>query len=346
MLTLVTGLPGSGKTQMIIDKLIKKKLPVYYANIKLLFVPAGWHEFKPEEWQSLPAGSVMLIDEAQDFFPVGSLAVPDWVLQLSKHRHKGIDGFLITQAPTFVHSFVRKLCGEWLDVVRMFGRNASSVHCRSKVDDSQAITSSQIYKYDRDIWKLYESATVHTSHGRIPFKVFAVIGVVVLFISVAVFFGLRTSKNFTDHGLLPNYKAVQAGEKKADITSGIVSSASADEGKKGCAVLMGVVSNSQHALLSFENVDGTTYQVGILPKELNKDHLVIDGCFYYIGAGSLNTLDAVARAAVAARKQSESNLPVAAPATTDKAVAATTPPSVITNHVSERQLRSIVQTLN
>jgi zona occludens toxin len=345
MLTLVTGLPGSGKTQMIIDKLIKKKLPVYYANIKWLFVPVGWHEFKPDEWQSLPAGSVMLIDEAQDFFPVGSLAVPDWVLQLSKHRHKGIDGYLITQAPTFIHSFVRKLCGEWLDVVRMFGRNASSVHRRSKVDDTQPITSSLIYKYDRDIWKLYESATVHTSHGRIPLKAFAVIAVAGLIITATVLFGLRASKNLTEHGLTPNIKAAQAGEKKAGSSPGVISSASADEGKKGCAVLMGIVSNSKRALLSFENVDGTTYQVGILPKQLQADRLEVDGCFYYVGAGSLNTLDPVARAAVAARKQSESNPPVVGPPTTDKATVSSVPLRS-SDPSSVRSLNLPLQTLN
>lgn len=318
MLSFVTGLPGAGKTQMVIEQLLKKACPVFYSNIPFKFVPVGWQEFEPKNWAELPAGSVFLVDEAQDFFPVGSLAVPDWVQALSKHRHKGLDGYFITQAPTLVHSFVRKLCGEWLDVVRIFGRNASTVYRRSKVDADAPIHGTSVYKYNREIWWLYKSATIHTKHGRIPLKAYMVILLALVFIGGTVYVGARTYSSIHSHGLTPG-SASPAALTSQSVTkpTGIINTVQASEGH-GCGVLMGFVANASRVLLSFEYPDGTWYQAAVLPAQLKTDRLLVDGCSYYIGAGSLRTDDAVARAAVAARKQIDSNQPDAAQAASDK----------------------------
>jgi zona occludens toxin len=180
MITLLTGLPGNGKTLFALWYIKKKaereNRPVYYHNIRDLTLP--WTAHDPEKWQDLPAGSIMVIDEAQQVFPkLGNGAKrPDHYEKLATHRHLGIDLFIITQTPALVDLFVRELVGQHFNSVRKFGLERSSIYEWSKVTmspGSPAAMKSAIplkWAYPKEVYGYYTSAEVHTVKKSIPLK--------------------------------------------------------------------------------------------------------------------------------------------------------------------------------
>lgn len=180
MITLLTGLPGNGKTLFALwyvkKKAERENRPVYYHNIRDLTLP--WTAHDPEKWQDLPAGSIMVIDEAQQVFPkLGNGAKrPDHYEKLATHRHLGIDLFIITQTPALVDLFVRELVGQHFNSVRKFGLERSSIYEWSKVTmspGSPAAMKSAIplkWAYPKEVYGYYTSAEVHTVKKSIPLK--------------------------------------------------------------------------------------------------------------------------------------------------------------------------------
>lgn len=75
-----------------------------------------------QKWQELPAGALMIVDEAQFPFKVtGRGQTPEWVEKLATHRHLGLDFVLITQNPMLLDTFPRKLVDRHFHVIRKFG---------------------------------------------------------------------------------------------------------------------------------------------------------------------------------------------------------------------------------
>ncbi|PPV04807.1 zonular occludens toxin, partial [Xanthomonas axonopodis pv. vasculorum] len=67
-ISLLTGLPGSGKSLRIIQAiryLMDKGAHVYVCNIDGISVPGTTPWADPHKWQDLPAGSILFVDEAQ-----------------------------------------------------------------------------------------------------------------------------------------------------------------------------------------------------------------------------------------------------------------------------------------
>lgn len=115
MITVITGAPGSGKSAALVDILsqIGKDRTVYVNGIPDLLIdhqeledPANWHE-------TVPDGSVIVIDEVQRVWrPRGpGQKVPDHIAMLETHRHRGLDFYIITQAPRLIDTNVRALVG-------------------------------------------------------------------------------------------------------------------------------------------------------------------------------------------------------------------------------------------
>jgi len=84
VITLTTGTPGAGKSLYTIaqikEKAEKENREVYFYGIKDLMLP--WNEMDdPKQWDSLPAGAIIVIDECQTVFrPRGSAsAVPEYI---------------------------------------------------------------------------------------------------------------------------------------------------------------------------------------------------------------------------------------------------------------------------
>lgn len=193
MITLLTGLPGNGKTLFslwyIKQKAEKEQREVYYHNIKDLTLP--WTVCDPEKWMDLPHGSIIVLDECQFVFskkPNGS-KLPEWYEQLATHRHRGFDIYLITQHPSLIDNFVRQLVGQHFHAVRKFGMARATIYEWSAANPAPQSPASQKsaiplkWAYPKEVYTYYKSAEVHTVKRAIPAKlilavafVFAVLG--------------------------------------------------------------------------------------------------------------------------------------------------------------------------
>lgn len=188
MITLITAVPGSGKTLYavsIIQGFLNEGRPVYhnidglqadkFENNHLLFDA-------PADWTETPDGSVVIYDECQQehLYPATGQRgqITDKRLTaMETHRHTGHDLYFITQAPTFVHHHVRKLVGQHIHFYR--GGGAKSVArytwshtCENPNDRAeQQRADFQIFRFDPKLYDLYKSATVHTHKFRIPKKI-------------------------------------------------------------------------------------------------------------------------------------------------------------------------------
>lgn len=184
MITLITGVPGSGKTLYAITsikaKAEKEGRDVYYSGIADLTLP--WTEIDGEKWFDAPPNSIVVIDECQRIFrPRGNGSqVPKYVSELETHRHKGLDLYVITQHPMLMDSNVRRLIGNHFHVSRRFGMQRASIFeyesCKdqplAKIDSA---TARHEWKYPKDSFAFYKSAEVHTYKARIPKKFFMIL---------------------------------------------------------------------------------------------------------------------------------------------------------------------------
>lgn len=184
MITLGTGLPGNGKTLFMLwsiaAKAKKENREVFYHNINLMDVEPvnAWQKFEAEKWMDLPHGSIIVMDECQEVFPKkpNGAQYPAHYEELAKHRHKGFDIFLITQHPTLIDNFVRRLVGQHYHSVRKFGLQRATVYEWSACNPAPENVSSQKsaitlkWAYPKEVYGWYKSAEVHTVKRSIPAK--------------------------------------------------------------------------------------------------------------------------------------------------------------------------------
>ena len=190
MITLITGAPGSGKTLYCVDKIIHPLIgttvkgedesgnPVeiereIYTNINGLVLP---HHLIDAEWlKNLPenkkTGAVVVFDEVQRVWPnrpTGSKK-PLAVEYLETHRHDGIDVVLLTQNPQLLDPAVRALVGRHLHMRRLGGVGAAVVYewdaCANSLNFKSAF-AKRGYRYSKRVFKLYQSAKLHTKQQR------------------------------------------------------------------------------------------------------------------------------------------------------------------------------------
>lgn len=198
MITLFTGLPGNGKTLFALatwhDKALAESREVYYSGIKDLMLP--WTEIKAEEWNLVPDGALVLLDEAQFVFPrkPNGAQLPEFYTELAVHRHRGLDIGIITQHPTLIDNFVRKLVGQHFHSIRKFGMERATIHewsATQAAPESPAAHKSSIsksWKYDKRVYGWYKSAEVHTVKRKIPAKLLMVAVFVIAVICALVMF--------------------------------------------------------------------------------------------------------------------------------------------------------------
>lgn len=182
MITLITGINGSGKGVFGLDTIIKKandeNRQVYYHGIPDCKVP-GWIELDdPKQWMSLPPNSIFVQDEAQEIYPPMSSSViaPPHIMKLGRHRQEfGLDMYFMTPHPMGVHSMLRRGAGQHFHLVRKWGREESVVHefqqARENVDKNRKDSLTKSYKFNKSIFGLYASAPAHTMKSRTPLRV-------------------------------------------------------------------------------------------------------------------------------------------------------------------------------
>ena len=174
MISLITGLPGSGKTNLLVHELMHrqdlKNRPLFVDGIPDLKIPTmeipegedmtTWHKWAP-------TGAILVIDEAQRIFrprPAGA-KVPDYIQELETHRHKGIDIFVITQHPRLIDVNLRSLIGEHRNISKtMLGFKRISYWQRCANPESRADVAeakNSIYWLKKDAFGMYKSAEEH-----------------------------------------------------------------------------------------------------------------------------------------------------------------------------------------
>lgn len=185
MLTLVTGQPGNGKTLhalQLVEELRKKEphRPVYQFGINLLPGGPQWLPLSDaREWAKCPEGSLIVIDEAWEHFPVRKQGsdVPDFVKALATHRHHGLDIFLITQHRQQLDTFVRKLVGRHIHLIRKHGADKSRVYQWEKETDATSTKEQEAaikteWELPREVFGWYKSAELHTVKKDFPWRKF------------------------------------------------------------------------------------------------------------------------------------------------------------------------------
>lgn len=190
MLTLITGVPGSGKTSGAVDLILREysDRPLYVDGLnglKLEHVPVDVLNW-PEE---VPDGAVVVVDEVQrKWRPRGpGSKVPPSVAALETHRHRGLDFVLITQNPRLLDANVRALVGRHIHIrdTGWMGRWAYEwPECNVETAWAKC-QNKRRYKLPKRVFDLYTSASMHTKPVRkVPLLLY-ILGVVLLGLAVA-----------------------------------------------------------------------------------------------------------------------------------------------------------------
>lgn len=195
MIHLITGTPGSGKTLLAVELILKNRksenIRPLYANIEGLNLDE-LRCFKlddADQWYELPDNSIIVIDECQRWFrprPNGS-AVPECISRFETHRHQGHDIILISQHPGLIDRNIRKLVDRHQHMYRPFGLdhrkafewNTCNENPEPSQNESNALKTKM--KFDKDLYQYYRSASVHTGTKRYPFKQIATFVGAILF---------------------------------------------------------------------------------------------------------------------------------------------------------------------
>lgn len=178
MITLITGVPGAGKTLYAVDQILtpesKSERAIYVDGIPDLQLR---HEVAPDplNWPTwAPDGAHIFIDEVQRIWrpeAAGKL-IPDSIAQLETHRHRGLDFTILTQHPSLIHSNVRRLVGRHIHV----RRTALGVfvyeypECMNSPDTAYKSALSKIrWPHPKRSFGVYKSASIHQKvKFRIP----------------------------------------------------------------------------------------------------------------------------------------------------------------------------------
>ncbi len=189
MIELHTGVPGSGKTLSMVETLAalftrwgsytEEARPVFVMGIPDLSLPHAPLPLKSvqvsksgvpvlvPDWQEIPDGSLIIIDEAQGVFPPRSSAstAPEHVSFLNTHRHRGFDIWITTQHPKLIDASVRALVGRHKHFRRLFGMQMSVVYEWDACSDSLSGMNNAVktnWFFPRRAFSWYKSAELHT----------------------------------------------------------------------------------------------------------------------------------------------------------------------------------------
>lgn len=204
MITLKTGVPGSGKTlSMVSELLANSKLPEprpVYTNITGLAIPhillENWEPTTQRkegvlytiDWRQCPAGSLIVIDEC---FLYGYDArsaqaqVPDYIRDLAVHRKDfSVDIVFIAQHPKLLHVALRRQVGKHQHYRRVFGWGRAVCYEWDQAQDNLTSTKTAVmtqFSYPRSVFSAYKSAEVHTKPKfRLPWFFWIPVGIIPL----------------------------------------------------------------------------------------------------------------------------------------------------------------------
>lgn len=235
---LITGAPGAGKTLYAVGKIrdaVKEGRPVY-ANIDGLKLDQV--EPLPEDWREAPDGSLIVVDECHQRWPAtgkpGRTANEE-ITALDEHRHRGFDFIVMTQFPTKVHHQVREHINYHRHLMRPVGLKRTTIYTwgypvlspNDRQERDQA--DVQAMKYDKSLFQLYKSATIHTVKPQMPGRV-KVVGTVVLVLVGFISYRLITGDSQLSRAVFGTTEEPQAiqpsNQQKNDVAGAVGGQAS------------------------------------------------------------------------------------------------------------------------
>lgn len=242
MITLITGVPGSGKTLMAVSDLAKKvdkewagrKIFVHGIpdlNIPTEPIPDGHSIQDMNVWLKWPEnnGSIVVIDEAQNIFPPRSSGskAPELVEWLHVHRHSGVDIILITQMPGRIDKHVRDLVGAHYHIhktplgVRM---RYFWDYCENNPKSGMKNARPEVYKFDKKAFGLYKSAEIHTKVKTPKSRVLWVIPAALIVFGITAYMGYSllsglgsSEKEVAENSSLSSVVDVQSDDLKKSV---------------------------------------------------------------------------------------------------------------------------------
>lgn len=193
MITLITAIPGGGKTALAVSMMLEEgnNRPIFQMGIPDLKVDhspvppiSEWTRLEPTPQDTsllvpvftFPENSIVVIDEAQNVYRprASGSKVPDIVKAFETHRHLGIDFWLITQKPSLIDANIRALVGRHVHLRNTYlGRKLYESREYFNVDDKTALNSvpSRSFKLPKKVFSLYTSSSLHIKQKfRIPLQ--------------------------------------------------------------------------------------------------------------------------------------------------------------------------------
>ncbi|MBY4696656.1 zonular occludens toxin domain-containing protein [Burkholderia latens] len=171
-ITLVTGVPGSGKTLWSVwslEKEIKAGRRIVVNGIRDLAIDHEmWDDDMVREWHKhCKPNDVIVIDEVQRIWPPVSASVKasEDIEKLHVHRHFGVDILVITQHPNRMNKTIRDLVGRHVHVRRLFGgRRAMLYEWDHAHNPNSGLKDAvkTVWGYPKKVFDLYTSAELHT----------------------------------------------------------------------------------------------------------------------------------------------------------------------------------------
>lgn len=181
---LFTGKPGAGKTNHAVKRAIdaiKAGRPVYVTNMTGMNIPGAMLWEDPKKWMELPAGALLIVDEAQRYWrATRSGDIPLELQDAETHRHLGIDMLLTTQQPTYLHKHLRGLIMPHTHHTRLTKKTSRTYKWQNRcVDDPEsggeiALAEEGLYVLSAEGFKCYTSTEQDTHKPKIPRKIIVV----------------------------------------------------------------------------------------------------------------------------------------------------------------------------
>ncbi|MDW3122211.1 zonular occludens toxin domain-containing protein [Vibrio sp. 1974] len=150
----------------------------------------------PKTWHQLPKTSIILMDEAQQYFPPRGVnaknpSVPLHIGKFETHRHDGFDVHIITQDPKLIDVNIRRLVGRHIHFYNPTGGERVTRYENPKAFDPEQWHDKQsaqksLIKREKAFYGVYWSAEIHTHKFKVPRFVYYFIGLI-LFLAVMAY---------------------------------------------------------------------------------------------------------------------------------------------------------------
>lgn len=235
MLTVITGLPGGGKTALCVERYLMplaakdwqesaitpdgEKVSItrkLWTNINGLLLEHEkidaddlnrWHEWvKP--------GDLIVFDEVQKPWPLtgANKEQPKCITELETHRHYGIDMILLTQHPMLVNAALARLAGQHLHVRKLGNSRFATIYEWDGVSRTLLYKNAfakKPWRRGKQVEKTYRSSSLHTKQKRaIPTVLFVILFCLIAFPLMMWKFGSNfTERYFGGKPLIPTATA-------------------------------------------------------------------------------------------------------------------------------------------